>query len=269
MRLNLLGTQGWIPTGRRETTCLAVEDGDRLLIFDAGTGLRRLLEPPGSSLLAAARELHLFLTHYHLDHVCGLAYVPGIFAGRRLTVHVPEAAVTDVDPERGIAEAIRSPYNPRPWSEITGMELTTEVLRAGVNHVAGHELRVRRQRHPNATAGYRLDDAFVFCTDTVADEATAEFAAGAGLLLHEAWIDGVEENEPEKAGLVATAYAAHTSARQAAGIAARAGVGDLILTHLNPFFDEGYYRQMAAAARTIFPRSHVQPDLYVHPLDRA
>lgn len=261
MRLTLLGTQGWIPTGRRETTCLAVDDGDRLLLFDAGTGMRRLLEPPADALLAA-RELHLFLSHYHLDHVCGLAYLPGILAGRELTVHVPEMSLNDVDPERGIAELVRRPYNPRPWPDLPGIGIRMEVLRAGVNEVARHEIRVRRQQHPDATVGYRLDDALAFCTDTVADEATAAFAAGVGLLLHEAWIDGGEESEPDKATLVEAAYAAHSSAGQAAGLAAQAGAGELFLIHLNPLFGEDYYLKMERSARDVFANSSVRPDLY-------
>jgi len=269
MRLTLLGTQGWIPTGRRETTCLAVEDGERLLIFDAGTGLRRLLEPPGSGLLAAARELHLFLTHYHLDHVCGLAYLPGIFAGRRLTVHVPEIALSDVDPKRDIAELIRRPYNPQPWDAQDDFELVTEVLRTGVNEVAGHELRVRRQKHSDASVGYRLDDAFAFCTDTIADEATAEFARGAELLVHEAFIDGVEETQPDKQQLVQATYAAHSSARQAAHLAVQAGVNELLLVHLNPLFDEDYYQQMARSARSLGANAQVQPDLYSRELSNG
>jgi ribonuclease BN (tRNA processing enzyme) len=266
MRLTLLGTQGWIPTGRRETTCLAFEDGSSLLLFDAGTGLRRLLEPPGSTMLAAARDVHLFLSHYHLDHVCGLAYLPGIFAGRRLTVHVPEAAVNGVDVEHGLATLIGRPFNPGRWGEQRGMELVTQTLREGVNEVVGHEVRMRRQKHADPTVGYRVDDAFAFITDTVADPATARFAAGVELLLHEAWIDGVEESDPAKADLVRTAYAAHTSARQAAALAAQAGAGELYLIHLNPLFDEGYYAQMEQSARALFGGAAVRPDLYARDL---
>jgi ribonuclease BN (tRNA processing enzyme) len=258
MRLTLLGTQGWIPTGRRETNCLAFEDGRRLLLFDAGTGLRRLLEPPGASMLVAAAEIHLFLTHYHLDHVCGLAYIPGIFAGRHLTVHVPEVTLNGVDPEHGIADLIRKPYNPRGWSQIP--ELTLDALHDGSNDVAGHDVRVRAQSHPDTTVAYRVDDLFALCTDTIADQTTAHFASGVEVLLHEAWIDGVEEGRPDKAELVSAAYAAHSSARQAAALAAQAEVDELILIHLNPFFDEDYYAQMQRSARDIFTPTTIRPD---------
>ncbi|HJW76639.1 MAG TPA: MBL fold metallo-hydrolase [Thermoleophilia bacterium] len=259
MRLTMLGTQGWIPTPRRETTCITVEDGDRLFIFDAGTGLGRLVEAPGSAMLERASEFHLFLTHYHLDHVCGLAYLPALFADRELTIHAPEASINGVDIEKGIGELIRHPYNPGAF-DLAG--LTLHSLKEGANTVAGHEVRVRRQCHPDITVGYRLDDAFVLATDTVYDPGTAEFARGVGLLLHEAWIDGVEEHMRGKEALVARAYKAHSSARQAAKLAAAAAVGELFLIHLNPLMDEAYYQQQQAAARETFSRTSVVPDLY-------
>ena len=262
MRLTLFGTQGWIPTGRRETTCLALEDGPRLLLFDAGTGLRRLLEPPGSTMLAAATDVHLFLSHY----VCGLAYLPGIFAGRRLTVHVPESTINGIDVEHGLATLIDKPFNPGRWGRQRGMEIVTQTLHEGVNEVAGHEVRVRRQQHADPTVGYRVDDAFAFVTDTVADPETARFAAGAELLLHEAWIDGAEEGDPAKTDLVSTTYAAHTSARQAAALAAQAGVDELYLIHLNPLFGEDYYAQMERSAGALFGGAAVRPDLHARDL---
>jgi ribonuclease BN (tRNA processing enzyme) len=266
-RLTLLGTQGWIPTGRRETTCLALTSGDRLLIFDAGTGLRRLLEPPGSSLLAAAREFHLFLTHYHLDHVCGLAYLPGIFADRKLTVHVPEMALNGVDPERGIAELIRSPYNPRPWGELPDIELAT--VHAGVNDIAGHAIDVRAQQHADVTVGYRVDDAFAFVTDAAAEPATAVFAKDVAVLLHEAWYYGGAEAAAARSGLSPAAIAAHVAAEGAAELAAAADAAELWLIHLNPFFDETYYAEMAEAARAVFAGAAVRPDLYQREFGRA
>ncbi len=257
MRLTLLGTQGWIPTDARETTCFAVEDGDRLIVVDAGTGFRRLVTPPFRRLVEDRAEIHLLLTHYHLDHVCGLAYAPAILAGRHLTVHAPEPALTGVDPAEALASLIRPPYNPRPWHELAGVEL--RLLHAGVNDVAGHRVGVRAQRHSDTSVAYRLDDALVVATDTTVDPATAEFAAGAGVLLHEAWYcgDGPGANVP---AALRPGYAAHSEARAVARLAVEAGVGRLVLIHLNPLDDEAGYAAMAASAREVCPVAEVRPD---------
>jgi ribonuclease BN (tRNA processing enzyme) len=111
------------------------------------------------------------------------------------------------------------------WADHTGY--STQTLVAGDNDVAGITVRVKAQCHPDTSVGYRVEDFFTFVTDTVADPATAELARGSQALLHEAWIDGAEEQDPSQQQLVRSTYLSHTSARQAAAIAADAAVGEL------------------------------------------
>jgi ribonuclease BN (tRNA processing enzyme) len=258
MLVTLLGTAGWIPSDRRETTCFAVRDGDVILVFDAGTGLRRLLDPRLAALLDGAHEVHLFLTHYHLDHVCGLAYLPGVLPDRPITIHAPEAALTGVDPEAALAGLLRRPYNPRDWDELAQLRLAP--LAAGVNEVAGHEVRVRPQRHSDVSVAYRVDDAFVLATDTGIDPGTAELAAGVGLLLHEAWYNVDDARTEDVPAALRPGYAAHSEAGAVAGLAAAADVGRLVLIHLNPLYDETYYTAMAERAGAVFARTEVRAD---------
>lgn len=258
MRVTLLGTMGWMPSQRRETTCLACRDGDSLLIFDAGTGLRRLLEPAGAELLEDTSDIHLFLTHYHLDHVCGLAYLPGVLPDRRVTIHAPAAEITGVDPEAAIAGLLRKPYNPRDWKELD--ELRVEPVAPGANEIAGHVVGVRPQRHSDVSVAYRLDDDFVLATDTMADPGTAEFSAGVGLLLHEAWYDAAALQTGEMPAELPPGYAAHSEAGAVARLAGAAGVDRLVLIHLNPTCDEAYYATMAATARAAFPPTELRDD---------
>ena len=178
MRVTLMGTSGWMPSDQRETTCFGCCAGESLFIFDAGTGLRRLREPAQAALLDGARDVHLFLTHYHLDHVCGLAYLPGVLPGRALVIHAP----------------------------------------------------------------------------------AAELAEGVGLLLHETWYNAADPRTDETQEELRAGYAAHSEVGAVAGLAADAGVGRLVLMHLNPLYDESYYASMEAAARAVFPRSDVLPD---------
>jgi ribonuclease BN (tRNA processing enzyme) len=265
-RLTLLGTQGWIPTALRQTTSLALQYGQALLLFDAGTGLSRLLKPPLAAAVRDAGELHLFLTHYHLDHTCGLAYLTGITGGRRLTVHVPASSVNGVEPAAGVPALIRPPFHPVSWEDHADYRL--DVLDEGEHEIAGLRVRLRAQCHADISVAYRVGDLFVLATDTVADPGTAAFAAGAQLLLHEAWIDGAEEDDPSQAQLVRRTYATHSSARQVTALADEAGVAELHLIHLNPLFDEEYYRRMEQSARARFAATCVPADLHVRLFDR-
>lgn len=258
MRVTLLGSMGWMPSDRRETTCLVCRSGDSLLVFDAGTGFRRLRDPAQAGLLAGAGPVHVFLTHFHLDHICGLAYLPGVLAGRDVVIHAPDAALNGVDPVAALSGILRKPYNPRDWEDLR--EISVAPLHAGANEVAGHVVRVRAQQHSDISVAYRVDDDFVLATDTRPDPATVEFAAGAGVLFHEAWYNAADPATDGAPHELLPGYASHSEAGAVASIAAEAGVGRLVAMHLNPLHDEQYYRALESAARAVFPRTDVLPD---------
>lgn len=255
----LLGTGGWIPTTRRETTCAILSLPEALFIFDAGTGLARLLEERFRPELAPGREVHMFLSHYHLDHIAGLVYLPAMFRGETVHLHPPAAAITGDDPLEVIGGIIRKPFNPQSLNDLP-MELAIEPLDEGEHAIAGATVSVRKQIHADPSAGFRVDDLLVFATDTAADPGTAAFARGAGVLVHEAWIDGIEEESPETERIAREAYVAHTSARQAAALAAEAGVERLVLSHLNPLRGSAYHEKMLASAQKIFAGTTILED---------
>jgi len=65
MRIKILGCSGGVGPGLR-TTSLLIDDE---LLIDAGTGV-------GDLALSQMRRIqHVVLTHSHLDHVCGLAFM--------------------------------------------------------------------------------------------------------------------------------------------------------------------------------------------------
>jgi ribonuclease BN (tRNA processing enzyme) len=236
MRLTILGSAGWMPTDGRETACYAIREDDRLLVLDAGTGLRRLVTEPG--LLAGVRGIDLVLSHFHLDHVIGLSYLAAL--DRPVTVHGPGDWLYGRPTTELLEELLRPPYQASQRAR-TVRELTE----AGV--VWGeHRLQVRHQvSHTAPSVAYRLDDLLSYCTDTGHDPGNAGFAAGCRLLLHEAW----STEDVSELG--------HSSAAQAADIARQAGVQKLLLIHLPPDQD---VRQLLAQASAVFPATELATD---------
>ena len=264
MDVTLLGTLGWMPRGARETTCFAVRSGASLLLFDAGTGLRRLLDPEHAGLLEGAEEVHLFLSHYHLDHVCGLAYLSGVLAGHEVVIHPPAETLTGVDPLAAVAELVRRPYNPVDLADMNGVRVQPGSRRRE---------RGRRSRRPPAAAAPHATPACRSGWTTSSSSPPTRprtrmrcaFAEGAGLWLHEAWYwagDPALAAVPEE---LRPGYAAHSEATAVAGLAAQAGVGRLILVHLNPLAGESSYLPMRDAARAVFAHTDVVEDGTVAP----
>ncbi|NES70524.1 MAG: MBL fold metallo-hydrolase [Okeania sp. SIO2D1] len=67
------------------TACLEMRVGNQRLVFDSGTGVRKL----GNSLLSQMPvEIHLFFTHCHWDRIQGFPFlVPAFIPGNRFHIY--------------------------------------------------------------------------------------------------------------------------------------------------------------------------------------
>ncbi|HYD78625.1 MAG TPA: 3',5'-cyclic-nucleotide phosphodiesterase [Paucimonas sp.] len=92
MNLHVLGCAGGIGGRERLTTCMKIDDD---IVIDAGTGICSL----GVDELSAID--HVFLTHFHLDHVAGLALLVDavVVQGKRtrpIVVHSSAAVIASL-----------------------------------------------------------------------------------------------------------------------------------------------------------------------------
>jgi ribonuclease BN (tRNA processing enzyme) len=226
----ILGSGGFVPTGTRETSSLLLlpEGGDAAVVVDAGTGIRRLITDRG--LLQGRRRLEVLLTHFHIDHVCGLAYLTEL-GDVDIHVHGPGAALYDTPTIDVLARLFSVPIMPIGLEDIG---VGVGELGVGDAEMGGLQVRTRRQdRHSNPTLGLRFGDALVWCTDTAEDPGTVDFARGARILAHDAW------GPPAAPG--------HAEPAAAARVAREAGVPELVLIHVPPMADEADLHARAAA----------------------
>jgi ribonuclease BN (tRNA processing enzyme) len=241
LRAWLLGSGGWIPTPERETACTLVRDGEDALVLDAGTGLQRLVAEP--ALLDGVRRLDIVLTHFHLDHVCGLAYVPALTV--RPTVWAPGAWLYGTPSGELLAPLIRAPISPFEPGELGEVR----ELQEGRQATGAFELTARGQPHHWApTAGLRVRDELALVTDTAYDPGSADLARGVTHLLHEAWSTS---DEPVAAEGDATAAEAGRVARDA-------GTRRLTLIHVNPRWRD--MDALLADARRVMPAAELGRD---------
>ncbi len=93
------GTRGSVPVSGYEhllyggnTSCLEVRAGGQLIIIDAGTGIRAL----SKTLIGgedAVKDIHLFISHTHWDHILGFPFfAPAYFKGRKIHIYAPKGS---------------------------------------------------------------------------------------------------------------------------------------------------------------------------------
>lgn len=247
MRLVPLGVNGYIPSHGRQSMAFLVLAGEAAILLDAGTGVARLLEEGVEALLEGSEALDVILTHYHLDHVVGLSFLPGVWASRPVRIHAPGPPLVDTDPAEALCRLIHPPFFPVPLPEFP-MPVELDRLTGESAAIGGLDVRLRRQRHPGGSAGVRLGDALAYVTDTVADAATAGFAAGVDLLLHEVWTEAGGE-----AGATG-----HSAADDVARIAVEAGVRRLMPVHHHPRSSSEDLERLAAELARMAPGVEVE-----------
>jgi ribonuclease BN (tRNA processing enzyme) len=235
--LTILGGGGWFPAHGRQTACAVLRRGDRAIMIDAGTGVGRIVERP--ELLGGVQRLDIVLTHFHLDHIAGLAYLPALGVCQHTTVWGPGQILYDT-PTHAVLDAVsHEPLHPVPLEE---QDIGVRDLPHVEFELAGIPIIIRRQdRHSAPSLGIRFGDELAWVTDTAYDPESVRFAAGCEILAHEAWCTSTSVRNPD----------IHASAAQAADVAARAGSQRLVLIHLPPF--ERSVEALVREAQAAFP----------------
>jgi ribonuclease BN (tRNA processing enzyme) len=232
MRLTVVGCAGSFPGPDSPASCYLLEaDGFRVVV-DFGNG----------SLGALQKYVGLFdidavcLSHLHADHCVDLysysiarTYAPG---GVQPVIPVYGPA--------GTTERIGLIHGPGGDDGLM-KRFTFETLDPGRMTIGPFDVQLAHMNHPVETFAFRFSyggRSLVYTGDTGETEAVPELAAGADVLLSEAaFLDG-----PKLPPNI------HLTARQAAAYANQAGVGKLVLTHLQPWNDRDVAREEAASA---------------------
>jgi ribonuclease Z len=285
LSLFFAGTAGSVPSARRGLPALLVRRGGDRILIDCGEGTQRqLVRSVGLTDLT-----DVFITHLHADHWLGL---PGMLKSfelrdreRPLTVHGPPGTTA-------LLERLRPVYGrPRYGLTLRDLEVDEQVRRgdleivpfpvrhrgASFGYVLAEDERpgrfdaelaerlgvtpgpdFGRLQRGDTVAGVRPEQVIgeprpgrrvVVTGDTAPTDATVVAAHRADVLVHEATF---AHEESDRAALTG-----HSTARQAAQVAADAEVRLLALTHLSSRYSGGEIRD---EARAVFPDTEVPRD---------
>jgi ribonuclease BN (tRNA processing enzyme) len=236
LRVAPLGTNGYFPSFGRQTMSFLVLGGERALVLDAGTGLARLIEPETAALLGPAAGLDIVLSHYHLDHVVGLSYLPAVWPRGPVRLFAPAFPLVDAEPEETLERLLSPPLVSSPLSRFPG-PVEVIAVREEEFEAGGAAVRVWRQNHPGGSIGIRLGSDLAYLTDTTVDPEALAGAAGVKLLIHEVW------STDEEAAAAAAKGHSHVSA--VAEFARLARVRQILAVHHHPKRSQSEIRAIA------------------------
>ncbi len=223
MRITVLGCSGSVvgPDSPASGYLLTAPDTPPLVI-DFGGGVLGALQR-----YADPNEVQVLLSHLHADHCLDL---PGLFVWRR---YHPTPA-----PEKGLMfgpsdtwtrlAAASSPLG-GDLDDFTDIFEVREWVDGEAVQIGSVSVLPRLVSHPTESYGMRITDSsgatLVYSGDTGTCESLVELAGGADVFLCEAsWTDS-----PDRPPHL------HLSGTEAGRIAARAGVAELLLTHIPPW----------------------------------
>ncbi len=259
LHVGLCGAGSPFPDEQRSGPCTLVLAGQRLFVFDAGSGAARHIGRMGFSL---GRVEAVFLTHFHSDHIDGLgelmlqrwvsesnaaplpvhgpAGVEAVVAGfmqayaqdRRYRVAHHGAAIV---PDTGFGGTALPFAIAPPERVVLVNDADLEIAAFAVDHAPVHP-----------AVGYRIrykGRSVVLSGDTRKSAAVQREAAGADLLVHEALsprlVAALQQGaaaagRPKLQQILADIVDYHSTPEQAAEIARDARVGMLLLNHIAP-----------------------------------
>lgn len=250
MRLTVLGCRAGMPADGQASSGYLLETQTTRLLLDCGPGIATAL----SSVAETASLDGIVISHFHSDHcydllpigkslLSGLAHEPGATVETirssgftPVPLYVPHGSGDLFARWAGLFPVHTFPLLDRAFE----IAFDVREYEPGETHVVGEfSVAMHETRHAIPNCGVRVESAtatFAYTGDTGMTPALHELAEDADLLLTEATLA-----EPE------TGDHGHLSGTDAGVIAAKAGVGRLVLTHF-AVADESSLEHLRACA---------------------
>lgn len=179
MKITVWGCRGSLPSPGPEknkyggnTSCVQVEYNDTCIILDGGSGIQRL----GANLGSNYKEVHILLTHLHIDHTMGLGFFLPLY-NPNINVHLWGPSTT-VEP---LIHRLRRYFSP-PLFPVRLSELPKhpEIHELNNSKIEIGEITIESSYicHPGPTLAYRLstkDASFAYMPDHEVTLGSANF----------------------------------------------------------------------------------------------
>jgi phosphoribosyl 1,2-cyclic phosphodiesterase len=263
MRARIWGCRGSVAAPGAETvkyggntSCVEVRlDSGHALVLDAGTGMRPLGVLMQEDLPV---ELHVLLTHLHMDHIQGLGFFRPLFApGFDIHIWGPTSPVEHLADR--IAMYLSPPLFPVRLDEVPSRLTFNDAPEEAVT-IGSATIRAAKVTHQGPTVGYRIEEnghTLVYLPDhepSLGGDLTNvpaawmsghDIARDADVLLHDAQYRDHEYGAHVGWG--------HSSIGDAMAFADKAGVEKLVLFHHDPYHTDHELEEVLVEAQQKWP----------------
>jgi phosphoribosyl 1,2-cyclic phosphodiesterase/ActR/RegA family two-component response regulator len=276
VRLRFWGVRGSIPTPGPSTvyyggntSCVEVRAHGKLMILDAGTGIRGLGLMLAEEFKDQPIELTLLITHTHWDHIQGFPFFPVAYNPRN-TIRVLAFEGTRKSLEATLSSQMESPYFPISMQQMPG-NITIEELKDKKFEVGAVKVEAMFTNHPGICACFKLTTragSIVYIPDNELlqrlrsskaettfekreavefarerDQKLCEFIRGADVVMMDCQYDCKEY--PKYVGW------GHSCVDDSVALAVEAGVKQFFLFHHDPTHNDAKISQMVQEAREL------------------
>ncbi|MFW6312452.1 MAG: MBL fold metallo-hydrolase [Spirochaetota bacterium] len=251
----LFGTYGG------NSACIEIRlDDNSCIILDGGSGIRALAESLAHELRPVT-EFHIFITHFHYDHLQGFPF----FA----PAYNPAVSITFYSPVKGFEEIVvnhmKPPYFPVTMRDTMASNYRFVVLDEEKVAIGPGVVSWRRHKHPGGAVAYRIEDAggaFIFNTDAELQESDFQktpenkaFYGGVEMIILDSQYTLGEAIEKYDWG--------HSSFSLGVDFVTAWNIGRLYLYHHDPLYDDRRLYKNLQSARW-YARNLGNTDLQVY-----
>jgi phosphoribosyl 1,2-cyclic phosphodiesterase len=261
MKIEFWGVRGTTPISGKDknkyggyTLCTSVFTSEgEWIIIDAGTGIKKL----GDCLLKQGGKeplnLHILLTHFHLDHIIGIPFFTPLYSPKvTLSFY---ATCSPEETEKYLSGLMTGRYFPLDFKKTPSKKTYNQIPEEDF-HIGKTRISHCPLPHPQGNVGFKIQENnkyIVYATDTEhpekgLDKRLVSFAQGADILIYDAMYTP-EEYESGKRGW------GHSTWLEGTKIAREARVRELYLSHFNPDHSDEQVDKIIALACEKFPQT--------------
>lgn len=250
-KITVWGVRGSMPIPSEDflryggnTSCISVDCGSVLVVFDAGSGLVQLGKRLKNS---GIKRVDLFFSHLHIDHVIGLFGFQA-FHDPKMEIRLYGEAREGVSFRQQLEALLGPPHWPLGLKDFPARIRLCEIApQQFIPLPGGVFVRTLRGNHPNRSIYFRLEDdrrSMVYALDCELEEAflpeIVRFAQDTDLMVCDASFTAEE--------LIRCRGWGHSSWQQCLALRRACGAKLALLTHYSDSYDDRFLQRQERLA---------------------